>query len=216
MSVQSDYDDTPDSTDKKLHTGMWKWQSYILKGKRQASFVSHCPETVAILDQANLMTDTPFSFAFFSTMGPGAKIASHYGPCNLRLRVHLPLIVPASGTPKCPASAPLSPGPPHASPTGPSGPQKKKQQEGEGQGGGSEEEEASTVGMRVGGEKILWKAGQPVFFDDSYSHHVWNNTSGERVLLLFDLWHPCLLPAEIEAIKGMFGYASDQGWLKKE
>lgn len=27
-------------------------------------------------------------------------------------------------------------------------------------------------------------------FDDSYEHEVWNKTDKERVLLLFDLWHP--------------------------
>ena len=27
-------------------------------------------------------------------------------------------------------------------------------------------------------------------FDDCYDHEVWNKTDGERVLLLFDLWHP--------------------------
>lgn len=27
-------------------------------------------------------------------------------------------------------------------------------------------------------------------FDDCYEHEVWNRTDEERVLLLFDLWHP--------------------------
>lgn len=27
-------------------------------------------------------------------------------------------------------------------------------------------------------------------FDDCYEHEVWNKTDGERILLLFDLWHP--------------------------
>ncbi|CAN0507505.1 unnamed protein product, partial [Scytosiphon promiscuus] len=32
--------------------------------------------------------------------------------------------------------------------------------------------------------------GKCVVFDDCYEQEVWNKTEGERVLLLFDLWHP--------------------------
>jgi aspartate beta-hydroxylase len=75
---------------------------------------------------------------------------------------------------------------------------------------------ASTeVGMEVGGQVVHWNAGEPVFFDDSYEHNVWNHTKEERVLLLFDLWHPELDELEIDAIKDMFSHARDQGWIKK-
>ena len=36
----------------------------------------------------------PFSFAFFSTMRAQSRIAPHNAPVNLRVRVHLPLLVP--------------------------------------------------------------------------------------------------------------------------
>lgn len=42
-----------------------------------------------------LLPGTPFSFSFFSTLYPGSQIAAHTGPCNLRIRCHLPLIVPS-------------------------------------------------------------------------------------------------------------------------
>ncbi|CAN0545528.1 unnamed protein product, partial [Ectocarpus sp. 8 AP-2014] len=32
--------------------------------------------------------------------------------------------------------------------------------------------------------------GKCLVFDDCYEHEVWNKTERERVLLLFDLWHP--------------------------
>ena len=86
----------------KLHEGKWDWNSYILKGKRQTDFAIHCPKTVEFLeslDSPTLMRGTPFSFAFFSTLHPHSTIAPHYGPCNLRIRCHFPLIVPKSG--KC-------------------------------------------------------------------------------------------------------------------
>lgn len=81
----------------KLHSGKWDWNSYVIKGKRQSDFALQCPKTVEILESMNaprLMCNTPFSFAFFSTLFPKSNIAAHYGPCNLRIRCHLPLIVP--------------------------------------------------------------------------------------------------------------------------
>jgi len=53
-----------------------------------------------------------------------------------------------------------------------------------------------------------------VFFDDTFEHHVWNRTNQERVVLLFDVWHPELAEDEIDAIKDMFSHAREQGWIK--
>jgi aspartate beta-hydroxylase len=41
------------------------------------------------------MSQTPFSFSFFSTLAGNSEISPHYGPCNLRIRCHFPLIVPS-------------------------------------------------------------------------------------------------------------------------
>jgi aspartyl/asparaginyl beta-hydroxylase (cupin superfamily) len=85
---------------KRLHQGNWDWHSYVLKGNRQADFAVHCPQTVSILESfqfPRLMTGTPFSFAFFSTMHPNTSINSHSSPCNLRLRCHFPLLLPKEG-----------------------------------------------------------------------------------------------------------------------
>jgi aspartyl/asparaginyl beta-hydroxylase (cupin superfamily) len=89
---KSDYDTTNDH--HKLHDGKWDWNSYILKGKRNANFAAKCPRTVEILESLPLMVGTPFSYTFFSSLGPKSSIKAHFGPCNLRLRCHLPLIVP--------------------------------------------------------------------------------------------------------------------------
>jgi aspartate beta-hydroxylase len=56
----------------------------------------------------------------------------------------------------------------------------------------------------VGDETIRWEAGNAVFFDDTYAHHVWNKTGADRVVLLFDLWHPDLAPEERDAVTDMF------------
>ena len=64
-------------------------------------FKEHCPITMHLLEQSigkeNLMTGTPFSYSFFSTMAPGAHITPHYGACNIKLRLHFPLFVPKEG-----------------------------------------------------------------------------------------------------------------------
>ena len=87
-----------------LHKGRWDWLSWSQGAKpRSEQFEAACPVTVALLRSVpDLMLDLPFAYAFFSTLHPGAAIAPHSAPCNLRLRVHLPLVVPTA------ASAPIT------------------------------------------------------------------------------------------------------------
>jgi aspartyl/asparaginyl beta-hydroxylase (cupin superfamily) len=177
--VPSDY-----SLKKDEHTlhggGSWDWHSFILKGRIQSPFQVLAPNTASLLQQQvpDLLVGPPFAYAFFSTLGPGTKIAPHYGPCNIRLRVHLPLIVPANAS------------------SGACGP-----------------DEPGTIGMRIAGETVRWEAGRPVVFDDTYEHEVWNTTSEDRVVLLFDVWHPELSQGEREAVVGMFDEARSKGWV---
>lgn len=50
---------------------------------------------------------------------------------------------------------------------------------------------------------------------DSYDHEVWHGgKTGDRVLLLFDVWHPDLVPDERSAIVQMFEDAKENGWLQ--
>lgn len=44
--------------------------------------------------------------------------------------------------------------------------------------------------MDCGGERVIWHEGELVFFDDTYPHAVWNSTSEERAVLLFDFERP--------------------------
>ena len=72
--------------------------NFIEKGQRvnQELFREHCPLLTRLLNQSvgsDLMTGTPFSYTFFSTMSPRAEIKPHYGACNLKLRCHFPLFV---------------------------------------------------------------------------------------------------------------------------
>ncbi|KAF0732683.1 hypothetical protein Ae201684P_014172 [Aphanomyces euteiches] len=69
-------------------------------------------------------------------------------------------------------------------------------------------------GIRVADETTEWEEGKCLLFDDSYDHEVWHDgLEGERVVLLFDIWHPDLIPEEREALVQMFADAKEKGWL---
>lgn len=80
-----------------LHTGSWDWHSCLLNGLRNEKFSVHCPKTASVvsdLEKEGMLFGTPFGFAFFSTLHGKSSIKAHTGPMNLRLRIHLPLVVP--------------------------------------------------------------------------------------------------------------------------
>ncbi len=97
--LKNDYNTSKSSNNEKdehrLHEGKWEWNSYLIKGKIQEEFVKQCPNTVAALNSIPLlMSGTPFSFSFFSVLNGNSSIGKHFGPCNLRIRGHFPIIIP--------------------------------------------------------------------------------------------------------------------------
>ncbi|KAL1521718.1 hypothetical protein AB1Y20_021373 [Prymnesium parvum] len=93
----SDYLPGESDHNSELHTGgEWHWASFIDRGRRREEMWQRCPRTAAALQNVPSLCegDMPFAFAFFSTLRPGGRIKPHCSPCNLRVRVHLPLIVP--------------------------------------------------------------------------------------------------------------------------
>jgi ornithine lipid ester-linked acyl 2-hydroxylase len=52
--------------------------------------------------------------------------------------------------------------------------------------------------IRVGQDFASWEEGKSLVFDDTYSHEVWNDTDGERVILFVDFERP--LPPLLAAI----------------
>ena len=59
--------------------------------------------------------------------------------------------------------------------------------------------------IRVADQVREWQEGECLVFDDSYDHQVWNDhATDDRVVLLFDIWHPDLQPAERTALIKMF------------
>lgn len=162
---RSDYNASDSDHAGGLHNAPaeWHWASFIDRGRVQPDLWDQCPQTAAALEAVPRLClgDMPFAFAFFSTLRPQSRIAAHTAPANLRLRVHLPLVVPP----------------------------------------GADESEC---GMRVAGEIRRWEVGKALLFDDAFEHEVWNDSSSERAVLLFDVWHPDLHHDEIAAIEAMF------------
>eukprot|EP00520_Triparma_pacifica_P004081 CAMPEP_0118659358 /NCGR_PEP_ID=MMETSP0785-20121206/15067_1 /TAXON_ID=91992 /ORGANISM="Bolidomonas pacifica, Strain CCMP 1866" /LENGTH=280 /DNA_ID=CAMNT_0006552453 /DNA_START=297 /DNA_END=1139 /DNA_ORIENTATION=+ len=173
--MEGDYDANSTDQGHKLHKGSWDWHSYVQGGvKMDNSFRSLCPKTASIIDSLGTsLFSTPFSYVFFSTLHPGTTITPHSSAMNLRLRVHLPLIVPEF-----------------------------------------EWDALDKVGLECGGQKRVWEEGKAVVLDDSYVHHVWNNTTSTRVVLLVDIWHPDVTMEERKSTEEMFEYTKNMGWMK--
>lgn len=54
--------------------------------------------------------------------------------------------------------------------------------------------------FRVGDETREWKEGELLIFDDTILHEAWNGSSQQRVVLIFDIWHPMLTLLERELV----------------
>jgi aspartyl/asparaginyl beta-hydroxylase (cupin superfamily) len=72
-------------------------------------------------------------------------------------------------------------------------------------------------GFRVGNETRQWVPGTAWVFDDTIEHEAWNDSDRPRAILIFDVWHPALTPAEramvtamAEAMEAFVG--SDEGF----
>ncbi len=62
--------------------------------------------------------------------------------------------------------------------------------------------------FRVGAETRDFAEGAAWVFDDTIEHEAMNETDALRVILIFDLWHPDLSPAERKAVAATVGAAA--------
>lgn len=54
--------------------------------------------------------------------------------------------------------------------------------------------------IEVGGQRRTWTEGECIVFDDSFEHSVGNDGDADRIVLIFDVWHPELSAAERGAL----------------
>jgi aspartyl/asparaginyl beta-hydroxylase (cupin superfamily) len=59
--------------------------------------------------------------------------------------------------------------------------------------------------FRVGNETRIWERGRAWVFDDTIEHEAMNPTDALRIILIFDVWHPDLNPAEREGVAALIG-----------
>lgn len=74
-----------------------RWGAYFLweDGNRQEKHCAECPRTAKIVERMPLATIPGYApAAFFSVLEPHTRIPPHTGVTNIRLIVHLPLVVP--------------------------------------------------------------------------------------------------------------------------
>jgi hypothetical protein len=183
------------------------------KGAIQGHFCTHFPKTAELLHEGLrkrpdksrsgqshpdedlyphlLFEGTPFGFCFFSTLSGKSEIQAHTAPMNLRLRLHLPLILPNREQGE--GNSPMA----DLSETT------------------SWEKHRPACGIRVGPFVREWKEGSVMVLDDSYNHEVWNDTDKSRVILLVDIWHPDIPPVEKKAIVDLFQKAQQDGLWKR-
>jgi aspartate beta-hydroxylase len=80
-------------------SGSLDWSAFqLLKGGRPVGpNVARCPQSMAVIETLDLAAAPPHTpEAFFSILKPGTHIPPHFGLSNLKLAVHLALLIPAS------------------------------------------------------------------------------------------------------------------------
>jgi aspartyl/asparaginyl beta-hydroxylase (cupin superfamily) len=74
-----------------------RWSTFFLwkDGARQDAACALCPETAALLERLPMARQPGFApTAMFSALEPRTRIPRHTGSSNVRLIVHLPLVLP--------------------------------------------------------------------------------------------------------------------------
>ena len=59
-------------------------------------------------------------------------------------------------------------------------------------------------GFRVGETRIEWREGRTIAFDDTVEHEAWNNSTKDRLVLIFDVWRPEVGEDERAQIRALF------------
>jgi hypothetical protein len=155
--------------------GSWKVLPFLNQGTWVFDICKKCPETFQFIESLpNLLDDCLFGNVMISNISPGTAIEPHCGPTNIRHRLQYALQIP-----------------------------KQRQ----------------SMSLRVGTTRLEWaNVGDFFVFDDSFVHSVTfpnqrgghaNEAAGDenaasRIVLIVDLWHPDLSPAERKLLQNLY------------
>ena len=72
------------------------WEVFHLldQGQEVGENTAICPKTMGIIKSLTSVGRHTYSNVLFSVLHPGSEIEPHFGPCNFRLRCHIPLHAP--------------------------------------------------------------------------------------------------------------------------
>lgn len=74
--------------------GAWTVFYFYNQGERMNKNCEKCPRTAALIDSlSSFMKFNIFGNALFSVLEPGTAVSEHCGPCNIRIRCHLGMII---------------------------------------------------------------------------------------------------------------------------
>lgn len=156
----------PQGTDYSRLEGSMEWNAFHLTqcGRWLEDRCRRCPQTTEVMravPAARMRGLAPE--VLFSRLQAGGHIVAHFGRTNVRLTVHMGIVIPDG------------------------------------------------CSIRVAEETRGWQEGRVMMFDDSFEHEAWNRSERERTVLIFEVWHPALTPAEIVAIEHFFDAREE--WL---
>eukprot|EP00029_Vermamoeba_vermiformis_P005068 TRINITY_DN1657_c0_g1_i4.p1 TRINITY_DN1657_c0_g1~~TRINITY_DN1657_c0_g1_i4.p1 ORF type:complete len:322 (+),score=44.63 TRINITY_DN1657_c0_g1_i4:797-1762(+) len=77
--------------------GSWKSFYFVESGQITHNSHEQAPLLTQLLRRVTSLMTCSFGYAYISILGPHSHITPHCGPCNIKLRCHLPLIVPSEG-----------------------------------------------------------------------------------------------------------------------
>jgi aspartate beta-hydroxylase len=156
----------PHGTDYSSLEGSMVWNAfYLIQGGRWLEDrCRRCAQTTEVMRAVPAPRMRGFApEVIFSRLQAGGHIVPHFGRTNVRLTVHMGVIIP------------------------------------------------DDCAIRVADETRSWQEGRVMLFDDSFEHEAWNRSGRDRTVLIFEVWHPVLEPAEIVAIEHFFDAHSE--WL---
>jgi aspartate beta-hydroxylase len=166
--ISDDGGESASGTDFSGLAGSMVWNAFHLNlGDRWVEDrCRRCPQTTTLMravPTARMRGSAPE--IMFSRLQAGGHIVPHFGLMNVRLTVHLGVIIP------------------------------------------------DQCAIRVADETRSWQEGRVLLFDDSFEHEAWNRSDRDRSVLIFEVWHPALNPAEIVAIERFFDARRE--WLDR-